>query len=126
MMRRMKDIRGINASAVKNAIFRVFGMNNLPPINRQKNSKEISDWKASNEVAQCYTKLFQIGPDGISNINHIARIAYPSMREKSLSVDYCAYIAGVCDIILNPQHHSIEISKSALQRRICKFKVSFF
>ena len=114
-MRRMKDIRGFNVAAVKKAIFRVFGMNILPPINNQKNSKEISDWKASLEVAECYNKLFQLGNDGISNVNYIARITFPTLREKSLSIDLCAYIVSIYDIVLNPKHPSIEISKTSLQ-----------
>ena len=122
----MKDIRGFNVAAVKKAIFHVFRMNILPPINNQKNSKEISDWKVSLEVAECYNKLFQLGNDRISNVNHIARIAFPTLREKSLSIDLCAYIASVCDIVLNPKHPSIEISKTSLQCRIARYKVSFY
>ena len=124
-MRRMKDIRGFNVVAIKKVIFRVFGMNILPPINNQKNSKEISEWKASLEVAECYNKLFQLGNDGTTNINHIACITFPTLCEKPLSIDLYAYIASVCDIVLNPNHPSIEISKTSLQRRMEKYKVSF-
>ena len=101
-------------------------MNILSPINNQKNSKEISDWKASLEVAECYNKLFQLENDGISNINHIARIVFPKLREKSLSIDLCAYITSVYDIVLNPKHPSIKINKTSLQHHIARYKVSFY
>ena len=122
-MKKMKDLRGINATTVRNAIFRVFGIKNLPPINRKKNAREISEWKASAEVADCYDKLYTIVSKDTTYINHIARTAYPALSEEALSIDHCIYTAAMCDIILNPRYPDIECAKAPLKRRMEKFKV---
>ena len=75
-MKKMKDIHSSNVFAVKDVIFHVFGMIQLPFISKKKNLKEISKWKSSFAVVECYRKLFELGSDGMSNINHIAHIAY--------------------------------------------------
>ena len=119
----MKDIRGISATTVRNAIFRVFGIQNLPPVSKKKNPKRISQWKAATEVAQCYDKLYTIASNNTSYINHIARTAFPALSDEALTVEHCVYTAAVCDIVLNPRYPDIECAKTLLKHRMLKFQV---
>jgi len=119
----MKDLRGITATTVRNAIFRIFGMTNLPPINKKKNPKEISQWKTSAEVAACYEKLYTCVANNTFYINHIARTVFPTLSDAALSIDHCGYTAAVCDIVLNPSYPDIECAQAPLKRRMKRFKV---
>lgn len=123
-MKKMKDIRGVHATAVRNAIFRVFGMRHLPPVSKKKNPKQISDWKASKEVGQCYDKLYD-DLSGTLYIENIVRTAFPTLQGAELTVDHCVYTAAMCDIVLNPDYPDIECAQAPLQRRIRKFKVTY-
>lgn len=119
-MRKMKDMRGSHVSAVRNAILRKFGLQLTS--NRRKNSREILDWKQSKEVKESYNKLFT---DDIA-IEEITNSAFPSLAnagEEKYS-DMYIYTASVCDIILNPNCPTLEVSKTALELRLKKFKVS--
>jgi hypothetical protein len=116
----MKDIRGSHASAVRNAIFRNFGLQ-LTSGKWRKNSQDILEWKKSKEVADSYKKLFTDG----DTIENIAAIAFPSSAtvDDEVYSDIYIYTASVCDIILNPNYPNIEVSKKPLELRFRKFKV---
>src|SRR5688572_386072 len=113
----MKDIRGSHASAVRSAIFRHF---NLPTAStRRKNSMDVSEWKRSKEVNDSYKKLYS----DTATLETIVDIAFPSLsieNEEEFS-DMYIYTASVYDIILNPNHPSIEILKKPLELRFKRF-----
>lgn len=119
-MRKMKDMRGSHVSAVRNAILRKFGLQLTS--NRRKNSREILDWKQSKEVKDSYNKLFT---EDIA-IEEITNSAFPSLAnaDEEKYSDMYIYTASVCDIILNPNCPTLEVSKTALELRLKKFRVS--
>lgn len=119
-MRKMKDIRGSHVSAVRNAILRKFGLQLTS--NQRKNSREILDWKQSKEVKNSYNKLFT---DDIA-IEEITNSAFPSLAnaDEEKFNDFYIYTASVCDIILNPNCPTLEVSKTAMELRLKKFRVS--
>lgn len=119
-MRKMKDMRGSHVSAVRNAILRKFGLQLTG--SRRKNSREILDWKQSKEVKDSYNKLFT---DDIA-IEEITNSAFPSLAnaDEEKYSDMYIYTASVCDIILNPNYPTLEVSKTALELRLKKFRVS--
>ena len=47
------------ASKTREAIFSIFGETNLPPINTNASSSEISRWKQKEKVSNCYKRLFE-------------------------------------------------------------------
>lgn len=120
-MRKMKDVRGSNVSLVRNAILRKFGLQLLTS-SRRKNSREILDWKQSKEVKDSYNKLFT---EDIA-IEEITNFAFPSLAnaDEEKFNDMYIYTASVCDIILNPNCPTLEVSKTAMELRLKKFRVS--
>ena len=118
----MKDLRGIHAAAVRNAICKKFGLQVITA--RQKNLNNILEWKKSKKVLKCYNKLYD---DDDNAIEHIAKYAFPSVPNNDKSFDdIYIYTAAVCDIVLNPDYPDIECTKKPLERRFRRFKVFFF
>jgi hypothetical protein len=116
----MKDIRGAHVAAVRNAIFKTVGLTQLTS-SRRKNSKDVMAWKSSKEVEVEYNNLYK----DETLIENITAAAFPSLSDASDESfsDMYIYTASVCDIILNPNHPSLDISKKALELRFKKFKV---
>lgn len=117
-MRKMKDMRGSHVSAIRTAIARTLGLQLMN--NRRKNSRDILNWKQSKEVEEGYNKLFT--EDTIENITSSA---FPSLNDASEERfnDMYIYTASVCDIILNPNCPTLEVSKKAMELRLKRFRV---
>ena len=116
----MKDIRGAHVVAVRNAIFKTVGLTQLSST-RRKNSKDVMVWKSSKEVKAEYNNLYK----DETLIENITAAAFPSLNDasdESFSNMYI-YTASVCDIILNPNYPSLDITKKALELRFTTFKV---
>src|SRR5438270_12249289 len=116
----MKDIRGVYVAAVRNAIFKMEGLTQLSST-RRKNSKDVMVWKSSKEVKAEYNNLYK----DETLIENITAAAFPSLNDasdESFSNMYI-YTASVCDIILNPNYPSLDITKKALELRFTTFKV---
>ena len=116
----MKDIRGAHVAAVRNAIFKTVGLTQLSST-RRKNFKDVMVWKSSKEVEAEYNNLYK----DETLIENITAAAFPSLSDASDESfsDMYIYTASVCDIILNPNHPSLDISKKSLELRFKKFKV---
>ena len=116
----MKDIRGAHVAAVRNAIFKTVGLMQLSST-RQKNSKDVMEWKSSKEVEAEYNNLYK----DETLIENITAAAFPSLNDASDESfsDMYIYTASVCDIILNPNYPSLDITKKALESRFTTFKV---
>jgi hypothetical protein len=115
----MKDMRGSHVSAIRTAIYKTFGLQLAS--GRRKNSKDIMEWKHSKEVNDSYNKLFTEG----TTIENITNLAFPSLADVNDEKfnDMYIYTASVCDIILNPNYPSLEVSRKSLELRLIKFKV---
>jgi hypothetical protein len=116
----MKDIRGAHVAAVRNAIFKTVGLTQLSST-RRKNSKDVMVWKSSKEVKAEYNNLYK----DETLIENITVAAFPLLNDasdESFSNMYI-YTASVCDIILNPNYPSLDITKKALELRFTTFKV---
>jgi hypothetical protein len=116
----MKDIRGAHVAAVRNAIFKTVGLTQLSST-RRKNSKDVMEWKSSKEVEAEYNNLYK----DETLIENITAAAFPSLNDASDESfsDMYIYTASVCDIILNPNYPSLDITKKALELRFTTFKV---
>src|SRR5436189_3255979 len=119
-MRKMKDMRGSHVSAVRTAIFRKFGLQLAS--SRRKNSRDIMYWKQSKEVEDSHNKLSTED----TAIVEIANSSFPSLSnaDDENFNDMYIYTASVCDIILNPNCPTLEISKPEMEMRLEKFRVS--
>lgn len=119
----MKDVRGTSAAAVRNAILKEFGLQT--PNSKKKNIPvDVSVWKRSKKVKDCYYKLYD---DEENAIEDIVKQAFPTIsRDDESFNDHYIYAAAICDIILNPDYPDTECAKKPLERRFRKFKVNFF
>lgn len=115
----MKDTRGSHVSAIRTAIFKTFGLQLAS--GRRKNSREIMEWKQSKEVKDSYNKLFT-DDTAIENITNSAFPTFTDANDEKYN-DLYIYTASVCDIILNPNYSSLEVSKKALELRLKRFRV---
>lgn len=118
----MKDARGSHSSAVRNAIFKTFGLELSS--SKRKNSNAVLEWKKSKEVADGYNQLYS----DAAVIENIAIMAFPSLADASDDIfnDMYVYTASVCDIVLNPNYSTLELSKKALELRFQRFKVRIY
>lgn len=82
---------------------------------------DIIEWKKSKDVEDSYKKLYT---DAVT-LESIVDIAFPSLStaNEELYSDMYIYTASVCDIILNPNYPTVEVSKKALELRFKRFKV---
>src|SRR5207245_7701372 len=112
----MKDIRGAHVAAVRNAIFKTVGLTQLSST-RRKNSKDVMVWKGFKEVKAEYNNLYK-DETLIENINAASFPSLNDASDESFSNMYI-YTASVCNIILNPNYPSLDITKKALELRIC-------
>lgn len=119
-MRKMKDMRGSHVSAIRTAILKTSGLHLLAG-NKRKNSKDILEWKQSKEVKDIYNKLFTQS----TMIENITSSAFPSLHDADDARfnDMYIYTASVCDIILNPDYPTLEVSKKPLELRLKRFRV---
>ena len=118
-MRKMKDMRGSHVSAVRTAILRKFGLQT--PNNRRKNLMDILEWKNSKKVKDSYNRLFAES----DVIEEVTISAFPSLDNASDEKfnDMYIYTASVCDILLNPDHPALEVTKKPLELRLKRFRV---
>jgi hypothetical protein len=116
----MKDMRGSHVSAIRTAILKTSGLHLLAS-NKRKNSKDILEWKQSKEVKDIYNKLFTQS----TMIENITNSAFPSLHDAGDERfnDMYIYTASVCDIILNPDYPTLEVSKKPLELRLKRFRV---
>jgi hypothetical protein len=106
--------------AVRNEIFKTVGLTQLSST-RRKNSKDVMIWKSSKEVEAEYNNLYK-DEILIENITVAAFFLLNDASDESFS-DMYIYTASVCDIILNPNYPSLDITKKALESRFTTFKV---
>src|SRR3954471_23222352 len=119
----MKDLRGISAATIRNAILKVFGLQ-IPNSRKKSNIIDISDWKKSKRVKECYNRLYD---DDENVIEDIAKLAFPnlSIDDNSFNNIY-VYTASICDVLLNLKYSDLECVKKPLKRHFQKFKMIFF
>src|SRR5207245_10808108 len=89
-------------------------------INTNDSSNEVSAWKNSSVVAECFEKLK-------TNVDYIDKIldkVYGTDPEKRSEVQV-AFTIVLVHYVLNPKKEHIKIKKKILQRKIRKYLVCF-
>jgi hypothetical protein len=106
--------RGSNASRIREAMFVVFGSDQLPLINTHATSVEITNWKKSDKVRACYNKL-------PSYMERILQRACGS--EKQRSPAQVVFAKTLVKAMLNPKINQIRISEDFMKNKIEKYSV---
>ena len=109
ILKQFRSARGTLATKVRDALFNYFGDVNLPRINTSAPPIEISNWKNSNEVRKCYTKLFD-------NKNKVlAKILERVFGKNIPKPAHSAFAIAVCTSILNPKSDRIQLSEESMK-----------
>src|SRR5437763_15697808 len=101
-------------------MFSTFVADKLPVINTNNSSNEVSAWKNSLVVAECFEKLKSNG----DYIDKILDKVYGTDPEKRSEMQVVFTIVLV-HYVLNPKKEHIKIKEEVLQRRIRKYLVYF-
>jgi hypothetical protein len=104
------------ASKTREAIFAIFGEANLPPINTNASSSEISKWKKK-EVSNCYKRLFERIDNKENSPLVLTRIIGKVLNKKSSNVEK-AFVVVICMSILNPKDSKLKLSTKTMKRRV--------
>ena len=115
----MKDMRGNHSLAVRNAIYKEFGLSSSI---KRKTINDVSEWKKSPKVKESYEMLYN---SDFNLIENITKIAFPSLTrddDETFENFYC-YTASICDIVLNPDFPGMDINRKPLERRFKRFMV---
>ncbi|RHZ46552.1 hypothetical protein Glove_615g54 [Diversispora epigaea] len=112
MAEEIRNLRSNLSTKVKASIFKIF--DKLPPINSNATAAEITVWKRSPIVLECYKKLFT----EIENISekYIVRIIKNVWLKKEFIPDsHTAWCVSIAEIFLNPNNEYIQITEDVVQ-----------
>lgn len=64
----MKNHRGTMCTNVKNAIFRTFGVERLPPLKNNYLATDVVEWKKNPKIKTCFESLFERNEEGLLSL----------------------------------------------------------
>ena len=80
----MKNYRGTALSNVRNAMWKVFGVEKLPPLRSNASAADVIKWKQSQPVIDTFNSLFEKNSDDVFWITAIARAAFTEAESQTL------------------------------------------
>ncbi|RHZ54959.1 hypothetical protein Glove_421g142 [Diversispora epigaea] len=100
------------STKVKASIFKIF--DKLLPINSNATAAEITAWKRSPIVLECYKKLFtEIENTSEKYIVRIIKNAWP--KKEFIPNFHTAWCVSIAEILLNPNNEYIQITEDVIQ-----------
>jgi len=112
------------ASKTREAIFSIFGETNLPLINTNASSSEISRWKQKEEVSNCYKCLFEKIDNKENSPLVLTRIIGKVLHKNSSTVE-TAFMVVICMGILDPKNGKLKFSSKTMKQKIKYYLVGF-
>jgi len=112
------------ASKTREAIFSIFGETNLPLINTNASSSEISRWKQKEEVSNCYKRLFEKIDNKENSPLVLTRIIGKVLHKNSSTVE-TAFVVIICMGILDPKNGKLKFSSKTMKQKIKYYLVGF-
>ncbi|RHZ45551.1 hypothetical protein Glove_670g2 [Diversispora epigaea] len=109
---KIQNLRSNLSTKVKASIFKIF--DKLPPINSNATAAEITAWKRSPIVLECYKKLFtEIENTSEKYIVRIIKNAWP--KKEFIPDSHTAWCVSIAEILLNPNNEYIQITEDVVQ-----------
>ncbi|RHZ85753.1 hypothetical protein Glove_60g172 [Diversispora epigaea] len=109
---KIRNLRSNLSTKVKASIFKIF--DKLPPINSNATAAEITAWKRSPIVLECYKKLFtEIENTSEKYIVRIIKNAWP--KKEFIPDSHTAWCVSIAEILLNPNNEYIQITEDVVQ-----------
>jgi hypothetical protein len=99
----------------------------LPFINTSAGPIEISQWKSSSNVLNCYRKLFSPIDKSNPDVTYMSRILERIWNDVDKApLLHIAYAISTCETVLNPKVEGISISEKIIKERTKVNLVNFF
>ncbi|RHZ85926.1 hypothetical protein Glove_58g8 [Diversispora epigaea] len=118
---KIRNLRSNLSTKVKASIFKIF--DKLPPINSNVTAAEITAWKKSPIVLECYKKLFtEIENTSEKYIVRIIKNVWP--KKEFIPDSHTAWCVSIAEILLNPNNEYIQITEDVVQPFVEKNLVS--
>ena len=102
----------------------MFGETNLPLINTNASSSEISRWKQKEEVSNCYKRLFEKIDNKENSPLVLTRIIGKVLHKNSSTVE-TAFVVVICMGILDPKNGKLKFSSKTMKQKIKYYLVGF-
>ena len=125
LLKQVRSRRGTLASKTRSAIFATFGDKELPTINTNASSAEISKWKKTPEVATCYKKLFERTDSNNDESPLLLTLIVQKVFKKKVSAMETVFVTVVCIDTLNPKYTKLKLSSKSMKRKVKYYLVSF-
>ena len=97
---------------------------NLPLINTNASSSEISRWKQKEEVSNCYKRLFEKIDNKENSPLVLTRIIGKVLHKNSSTVE-TAFMVVICMGILDPKNGKLKFSSKTMKQKIKYYLVGF-
>lgn len=102
----------------------MFG-SDLPYINSNATPLQIADWKQNSAVKKCFKKLFHKVSNGEPE-TYMTRIINKVWKDKKNTPKIkIAYTISICEALLNPEIHQVQMSEKLIKPKIRKNLVGF-
>ena len=124
LLSQQRSDRGSLTSKIKDAMYYIFG-HELPHINSNATPTQITEWKKHPSVKKCYRKLFQKITLGEPDTFMTRIIDKVWQEKKNVAKVKIAYAISICENMLNPNNHYIQVSEKLVKANIIKNLVSF-
>ena len=112
------------ATRIKDAMFSVFGENQLESINNSALPEEVMTWKNSEKTKSCYNKLFTPFDQDNPNITYMIKILAKVWPSAQASNAKSAFAITVCQTMLSSRHEKLTMKEKVLKKKIKKNLVS--
>ena len=123
-MKQVRLLRETLALKTRETIFLIFGETNLPLINTNASSSEISRWKQKEEVSNCYKRLFEKIDNKENSPLVLTRIIGKVLHKNSSTVE-TAFMVVICMGILDPKNGKLKFSSKTMKQKIKYYLVGF-
>ncbi|RIB04374.1 hypothetical protein C2G38_2222564 [Gigaspora rosea] len=118
-LKQHRSLKSALPMQIKQALFLVFGENNLDSINTNVAPSKIMEWKASDKTKSCYKKLFTlIFSDSINT--YMAKI-FAKVWPTTIPLDMkIAYAITIYKVTLSQHYEKFTIRKDIVKDRLIK------
>jgi hypothetical protein len=122
-LKKIRSLRNTLATKTRESLFATFGELRLPFINSNAGPQEITTWKNSSEVADCYKNLFVT--NNTDSQSTLSLIIAKIFNCKSYSNAEFAFVVAVCKILLNPKYDTLQLKEPIMKSKVKRYMVGF-
>ncbi len=116
-MKQHRSYKGSLCSQVKECLFKHFGLN---PINSKASLTEVENWKGQIKVKKGFSTLFKSDKSKKTYMVQILENLWLKDNIKNISKVLIVYAIGICEILLELDNWTIQITEVDIKNKIKK------